>query len=123
MRLSDRNKRDMISYSIFTMVIISFLSCFIPEKHIDTFSLYALDLLGYSILTNIIIYYFVDRYKFCIHVKLALQHLILLNIVNILDGFGVFKDYNIYSYNYDIICASLVLISFVVLLIFKTKKK
>jgi len=80
---------------IFTALAVSFLSNFINFNYVIVGNC-----IGYSILFNVVFIYFLYRLKYCIHAKLAMVNLTLLNIYNILEGFNLI-EYNNYSVVYD----------------------
>lgn len=102
---------------IFTALAASFASNFIEFNYIVIGNT-----IGYSVLFNIVFIYFLYRLKYCIHTKLAMFNLTLLNIYNILEGFG-FIDYSNYSIVYDSFTTSIMLIALGVYYISKHMKK
>lgn len=80
---------------IFTALVVSFISNFVEFNYIIVGNT-----IGYSIVFNLIFMYFLHKLKYCIHTKLAMINLTLLNVLNILDGFKIIDYYN-YSVIYD----------------------
>ena len=98
---------------IYLAVVVSFLSNFI-----DLNFYILIDIIGYSLSTNIVILYFLKQLKYCIHTRIAVCNLITLNVFNILNAWG-FIDYDTYYLTYDLITLT---IMFLTMLIYSVKK-
>ena len=98
---------------IYLAVVVSFINNFI-EIGGD----FARNSVGYSILFNLVVLYFLKQLKYCIHTRIAVCNLIALNVFNILNAWG-FIDYDTYYLTYDLIT---LLIMFVTMLIYSAKK-
>jgi len=98
---------------IFLAVVVSFLNNFI-----DFTGIIPSNTIGYSILFNLVIIYFLKRLKYCIHTIIAMYNLTVLNLFNILDSYNVI-DYNTYYLIYD--CLTLA-IMFLTMLFYSAKK-
>ena len=98
---------------IFLAVVVSFLNNFI-----DFTGIIPSNTIGYSILFNLVIIYFLKRLKYCIHTIIAMYNLTVLNLFNILDSYNVI-DYNTYYLTYD--CLTLA-IMFLTMLFYSAKK-
>ena len=80
---------------IFLSVVVSFLSNFIDFNYVLVGNV-----IGYSILWNLVIIYFLKRLKYCVHTIIAMCNLTVLNIFNILNSYDVI-DYQSYNLTYD----------------------
>ncbi len=98
---------------IYFAVVVSFLNNFI-EIGGD----FARNSIGYSILFNLIVLYFLKELKYCVHTRIAVCNLITLNVFNILNAWGVI-DYDTYYLTYDLIT---LLIMFIIMIIYSVKK-
>ncbi len=98
---------------IYFAVVVSFLNNFI-EIGGD----FARNSIGYSILFNLIVLYFLKELKYCVHTRIAVCNLIALNVFNILNAWGVI-DYDTYYLTYDLIT---LLIMFIIMIIYSVKK-
>jgi len=98
---------------IFLAVVVSFLNNFI-----DFTGIIPSNTIGYSILFNLVIIYFLKRLKYCIHTIIAMYNLTVLNLFNILDSYNVI-DYDTYYLTYD--CLTLA-IMFLTMLFYSAKK-
>ena len=98
---------------IYFAVVVSFLANFI-EIGGD----FARNSMGYSILFNLVIIYFLKQLKYCIHTRIAMCNLIVLNVFNILNTWGII-DYDTYYLIYD--CLTLA-IMFLTMLFYSAKK-
>jgi hypothetical protein len=98
---------------IYFAVVISFMANFI-----DISGLFVTNTIGYSILFNLIIIYFLKKLKYCCHTIIAMCNLIVLNVFNILNAWNII-DYNTYYLTYDLITLA---IMFLIMLIYSVKK-
>ena len=98
---------------IYFAVVISFTANFI-EIGGD----FARNSMGYSILFNLVVLYFLKQLKYCVHTRIAVCNLIALNVFNILNAWGVI-DYDTYYLTYDL---TTLLIMFITMLIYSVKK-
>jgi len=98
---------------IYFAVVVSFLNNFI-EIGGD----FARNSIGYSILFNLIIIYFLKKLKYCCHTIIAMCNLIVLNVFNILNAWNII-DYDTYYLTYDLITLA---IMFLIMLIYSVKK-
>ncbi len=98
---------------IYFAVVVSFLNNFI-EIGGD----FARNSIGYSILFNLIVLYFLKELKYCVHTRIAVCNLIALNVFNLLNAWGVI-DYDTYYLTYDLIT---LIIMFVIMLIYSIKR-
>mgnify|MGYP003677020255 CR=1 FL=1 len=100
---------------IFTALVVSFLANFI-----DIGGDLPRNTIGYSILFNLVIIYFLKRLKYCIHTILAMCNLTILNMFNILDSYNLI-DYQTYYVTYD--CLTLAIMFLTMLIYSATKNK
>ena len=98
---------------IFSSVVVSFLSNFIDFNYVLVGNV-----IGYSILWNLVIIYFLKRLKYCVHTIIAMCNLTVLNIFNILNSYDVI-DYKSYNLTYD---GLTLLIMFLTMFIYSAKK-
>ena len=98
---------------IFSAVVVSFLNNFI-----DFTCIRPSNTIGYSILFNLVIIYFLKRLKYCVHTIIAMCNLTVLNIFNILNSYDVI-DYQSYNLTYD---GLTLLIMFLTMFIYSAKK-
>ena len=98
---------------IYFAVVVSFLNNFI-EIGGD----FARNSIGYSILFNLVIIYFLKRLKYCCHTIIAMCNLTVLNIFNILNSYGII-DYQSYNLTYDGLTLA---IMFLTMLFYSAKK-
>ena len=99
--------------AVYSAVVVSFLANFI-----DVHGSFVSNTIGYSILFNLVILYFLKQLKYCIHTRIAMCNLIALNLFNLLDTFDLI-DYNTYYLTYDLITLT---IMFLTMLIYSVKK-
>ena len=98
---------------IYFAVVISFMANFY-----DISGLFVTNTIGYSILFNLIIIYFLKKLKYCCHTIIAMCNLIVLNVFNILNAWSII-DYDTYYLTYDLITLA---IMFLMMLIYSVKK-
>ena len=98
---------------IYFAVVVSFMANFI-----DISGLFITNNIGYSILFNLSILYFLKELKYCIHTRIAVCNLIALNVFNLLNAWGLI-DYDTYYLTYDLITLT---IMFLTMLIYSVKK-
>ena len=98
---------------IFLSVVVSFLSNFIDFNYVLVGNV-----IGYSILWNLVIIYFLKRLKYCVYTIIAMCNLTVLNIFNILNSYDVI-DYKSYNLTYD---GLTLLIMFLTMFIYSAKK-
>ena len=98
---------------IYFAVVISFMANFYDFEYIVTGNS-----IGYSILFNLIIIYFLKKLKYCCHTIIAMCNLIVLNVFNILNAWNII-DYDTYYLTYDLITLA---IMFLIMLIYSVKK-
>ena len=98
---------------IFLSVVVSFLSNFIDFNYVLVGNV-----IGYSILWNLVVIYFLKRLKYCVHTIIAMCNLTVLNIFNILNSYDVI-DYQSYNLTYD---GLTLLIMFLTMFIYSAKK-
>ena len=98
---------------IFLSVVVSFLSNFIDFNYVLVGNV-----IGYSILWNLVVIYFLKRLKYCVHTIIAMCNLTVLNIFNILNSYDVI-DYKSYNLTYD---GLTLLIMFLTMFIYSAKK-
>ena len=98
---------------IYLAVVVSFLANFI-----DISGLFITNNIGYSILFNLVILYFLKQLKYCVHTRIAVCNLIALNVFNLLNAWGLI-DYDTYYLTYDLITLT---IMFLTMLIYSVKK-
>ena len=101
---------------IFTALVVSFASNFIDFNYVV-----AGNTIGYSLFFNICFIYFLHRLKYCIHTKLAMFNLTILNIFNIMQDYELI-NYNDYCLTYEITTTSIMFIALVVYYIKKKKQ-
>ena len=99
--------------AIYFAVVVSFLANFY-----DITGYFASNSVGYSILFNLVIIYFLKRLKYCCHTIIAMCNLIVLNVFNILNAWNII-DYDTYYLTYDLITLA---IMFLIMLIYSVKK-
>lgn len=131
MKLTDRNKRDIISYGIILWLLVSFFISFIPTdtRLFKTISLFLSTLVGVNVVLSI--YYFVSKLRFCIHTKIALIGVLIIQLLGFMDSnirmYVLNEDelkevYKVYCKWYDKLTTSLVLFSCLIYFLFKIKK-
>jgi len=98
---------------IYLAVVVSFINNFI-EIGGD----FARNSVGYSILFNLVVLYFLKQLKYCIHTRIAVCNLIALNVFNLLNAWSII-DYDTYYLTYDLITLA---IMFLIMLIYSVKK-
>tara|TARA_B110001450_G_scaffold130317_1_gene122601 strand:- start:668 stop:1009 length:342 start_codon:yes stop_codon:yes gene_type:complete len=98
---------------IYLAVVVSFLANFI-----DVHGSFVSNTIGYSILFNFVILYFLNKLKYCIHTRVAMCNLIVLNLFNLLNTWNII-DYDTYYLTYDLITLA---IMFLIMLIYSVKK-
>ena len=98
---------------IYLAVVVSFLANFI-----DIIGYFASNTIGYSILFNLMLLYFLKQLKYCVHTRIAVCNLIALNVFNLLNAWGLI-DYDTYYLTYDLITLT---IMFFTMLIYSVKK-
>jgi len=98
---------------IYLAVVVSFLANFI-----DIIGYFASNTIGYSILFNLMLLYFLKQLKYCVHTRIAVCNLIALNVFNLLNAWGLI-DYDTYYLTYDLITLT---IMFLTMLIYSVKK-
>ena len=101
--------------SIYFAVVVSFFANFI-----DITGYLASNTIGYSLMFNLVILYFLKKLKYCIHTRIAMFNLITLNIFNILNEWGLI-DYDTYYVTYD--CLTLVIMFLTMFIYSATKNK
>ena len=98
---------------IYLAVVVSFLANFI-----DIIGYFASNTIGYSILFNLMLLYFLKQLKYCVHTRIAVCNLIALNVFNLLNAWSII-DYDTYYLTYDLITLT---IMFLTMLIYSVKK-
>ena len=98
---------------IYLAVVVSFMSNFYDFDFVIVGNS-----IGYSLLFNLVILYFLKQLKYCIHTRIAMCNLTMLSVYGLLNAFG-FIDYDTYYETYDLIT---LLIMFVIMLIYSAKK-
>ena len=98
---------------IYLAVVVSFLANFI-----EIGGVFPRNTMGYSILFNLVVLYFLKQLKYCVHTRIAVCNLIALNVFNLLNAWGLI-DYDTYYLTYDLITLT---IMFLTMLIYSVKK-
>ncbi len=93
---------------ILLSVVVSFLNNFI-----DFTGVVPSNSIGYSLLFNLVIVYFLKRLKYCIHTIIAMFNLIALNIFNILNSYNII-DYDTYYVTYDCLTLAIMLLTMLI---------
>src|SRR5699024_6890790 len=105
--------RNVISALPFVSLIASLLSNYVTFNYVV-----AGNVLGYSLITDCFMLYFVFNLRFCIYTKLAVISLTLLNLVCLL---GATINYSTYAKLYDTIIIGLCLFACLIIYIIKRK--
>lgn len=105
--------RNVISALPFVSLIASLLSNFIDLDYVI-----AGNLLGYSLITDAFMLYFVFKLRFCIYTKLCVIALTLLNIICLL---GTLINYPTYAKLYDTSIIGICLFACLVIYLMKRK--
>ena len=98
---------------IYFTVVVCFLANFYDFDYVVTGNL-----IGYSILFNLMLLYFLKQLKYCVHTRIAVCNLIALNVFNLLNAWSII-DYDTYYLTYDLITLT---IMFLTMLIYSVKK-
>ncbi len=98
---------------IYLAVVVSFMSNFYDFDFVLIGNS-----IGYSVLFNLVILYFLKQLKYCIHTRIAMLNLTLLSLYGLLNGLGVI-DYDTYYLTYD---TTTIIIMFLTMLIYSVKK-
>lgn len=105
--------RNFVSALPFVSLIASLLSNWIEFNYVV-----AGNVLGYSLVTNAFMLYFVFKLRFCVYTKLAVISLTLLNLVCLL---GTAINYPAYAKLYDTTIIGLCLFACLVIYLMKRK--
>ena len=90
---------------IYFAVVVSFLNNFF-EIGGD----FARNTIGYSILFNLVVIYFLYMLKYCTHTIMGMINLTVLNIFNILNSYNII-DYDTYYITYDCLTLAIMFLS------------
>ena len=105
--------RNVISTLPFVGLIASLISNYVTLDYV-----FAGNVLGYSLMTDAFMLYFVFKLRFCIYTKLAVISLTLLNLVCLL---GTAINYHAYAKLYDTTIIGICLFACLVIYLMKRK--